>query len=191
MNLTKLRRKLFLKPSDFTDIYKGLNFNSEKEFEDLIISKLPEILDIPEDRIKRQYHLTQFNYDKSQKCDIAILSRWNKDQVVLILELKLEKWFEKYHESYERGLEYAERELSNYCQMGRVNFGILLTDKDCYFREYSFKNSSKVKAKDRLKLLFNYEVIDPRPNLLNFMIGIILGFILLSLFFTFILLQLR
>lgn len=143
-------------------IFDGKSFDTEKEMEEYVVQQLPSLLKIKPGQIDRQSITTSFDGKISNCADIVIRSD-DPDfkKSLLVIELKLTKSVDKFKNS-----DYTEavKQLSKYCQDVRANYGILLTEENCfiYFYDYIRKDQEFLRVdKDRIP---NIKIIEDRAT---------------------------
>lgn len=147
---------------EIKDIFDGKSFNTEKEMEEYVVSKLPSLLKIKPEQIDRQSITTSFDGKISNCADIVIRSD-DPDfkKALLVIELKLTKSVDKFKNG-----DYTEavRQLSKYCQDVRANYGILLTEENCFIYFYNYVRRDQESIRVETDRIPNIKIIEDRAT---------------------------
>lgn len=143
-------------------IFDGKNFNTEKEMEEYVVSKLPSLLKIKPEQIDRQSITTSFDGTLCNCADIVIRSD-DPDfkKPLLVIELKLTKSVDKFKNG-----DYTEavKQLSKYCQDMRANYGILLTEENCFIYFYNYIRRDQESIRVETDRIPNIKIIEDRAT---------------------------
>ena len=147
--------KRYFYGENFTKLVEGIHFNSEPEFRDYITPKIRELLKIKKNQIHNEKVTTQFDWTLSNCADILISSDENSSKILLVIELKLERFINKF---YKGNFTHAAKQLHKYCQNTRAPYGLLLTEEKYLIYHYEYSDSnSKPKRKNKIPKIISIE----------------------------------
>jgi hypothetical protein len=127
----------YLTKNDFCSLISKKTYSSEKELETEVLKKLPALLKVKPSQVDNQFITTTFDANLSNCADIVVRSDEEIPHVLLIIELKIDRNINKYHnENYT----LSARQLQKYCQDVRALYGVILTDNVCLMYHYDFHN---------------------------------------------------
>jgi len=121
---------------EFLEIFKKKIFASEESMERYFVETIPAILRVSEQRVLKQVPTTSFEGKQSNICDVVVLSKTQRKQVIIVFELKLDKNVKKYSD-----YETAKKQLHKYCQDLNSPYGILLSETKCIIFHYEYDGS--------------------------------------------------
>lgn len=131
----------FISTKDFLGLLENKDFEREEEIRDLLVQKLPELLDIKKEQIKVEPLTTSFDFTLSNRADILIQTDGEFNKIILVIECKLHKSVENFKDS---SYVDATKQLHKYCQDVRAPYGILLSDKFCAIWHYRYFEYDKL-----------------------------------------------
>lgn len=109
------------------------DFDNEKEFEEYMILRLKNLFRVEEKQINYEITTTPFEYKGSKRADIVIRSKDTFGRILIVIELKLERSIQKFHDD---SWESAVKQLHEYSQDVRATYGILMTEEKCLIYRY-------------------------------------------------------
>lgn len=137
-----LDKFFYYREQDFMYLVDGYDFTTEKEMQLHLVSALATLLRISPDRIKPNYPLAVSGSNKSRKCDLVVLNK-KGDGILLLIELKLENKL-GIKRPLEVDLKTCKTKLFRLLQLGKIDHGILLTNKRCIFVGCEFDSQYRI-----------------------------------------------
>lgn len=141
---TKIVSKfIYFDKEDFIACYEGEEFKSPKALKLWICASLPSLLKHQSQLIEVDHIFFSPRFAKPKKIDLAVFSHGKVGKIALIAGFKIEEKMGR-KRPIDTDLKDARRRVFIQMQITQCKYGILFTEKRCYFLQADFDDQGRL-----------------------------------------------